>query len=335
MRHPLSEPDPGYQEPEELSINKDEFVCPEFTLCGVFTGRTDQPASQWLKKYEWEWRRALKSHAIPPSNFFAGLDVVLADEAANWFENTPGVCELADSPTEASVDEFKRLFTAQYPPRLTDPPTTTFYSEISSLKQGEDESALGYYQRGLSLLHRVGAKDRGESPKLSPMESVILDDVMDKWARGLRDSDVRKDTFRSLATPGQSLSGLYSAAVQAMRTKECIQKLEEEERKVEELQLYKALAQSIYPMETLESMFASYSLSGNLLRPAGQAEGLSHNKQTPAQEWIAQAPDHQLAKTSQQPSFRTSQQPSIPPQNYLGGQGLKPDPRTSGNPFGN
>lgn len=48
---------------------------PDFKSCGPYTGRTEEPATRWLSRYEWEWESALGSSQIPPDRFARGIRV--------------------------------------------------------------------------------------------------------------------------------------------------------------------------------------------------------------------------------------------------------------------
>lgn len=48
-------------------------------------------------------------------------------------------------PTEDTLGQFKALFSHKYPVKTLDMPAVHFDSEISDLRQLEDESLIAYY----------------------------------------------------------------------------------------------------------------------------------------------------------------------------------------------
>ena len=72
-------------------------------------------------------------------------------------------------------------------------PAVHFDSEISDLRQLEDDALIAYYKQTASLLSRVGGRDRprlmtaAKPPGLSPLEAAMLDTVMKAFTRGILD----------------------------------------------------------------------------------------------------------------------------------------------------
>ena len=69
-------------------------------------------------------------------------------------------------PTEDTLGPFKALFSHKYPVKTLDMPAVHFDSEISDLRQLEDESLIACYRRTVSLLSRVGGRGRPRSMML-------------------------------------------------------------------------------------------------------------------------------------------------------------------------
>ncbi|SLM35097.1 hypothetical protein LPUS_04151 [Lasallia pustulata] len=219
---------------------------PDFALYGSFTGKTGQSAARWLKKVEWE----LEKHAgddgsVDPSRFLWAVDLLLADDAAAWAETTPGIVELLEhpAPNADTVAQFKGLFNQRYPSKVPEPSVVHFDSEISDLRQKDDEALVTYYQRTTSLISRVGGRDRPReitpsTPALSPLEAAMLDTVMRAFTRGIRDSDIRRDALRGLVSSDRSLYGVYSISEESRRAKGEYIHLQEEAAKAQELQFY-------------------------------------------------------------------------------------------------
>ncbi|SLM39631.1 Zinc finger, CCHC-type [Lasallia pustulata] len=239
---------------------------PDFALCGSFTGKTGQSATRWLKKVEWELEKhAGDNGSVDPSRFLRAVDLLLADNAAAWAETTPGIVELLEhpAPNADTVAQFKGLFNQQYPLKVPEPSVVHFDSEISDLRQKDDEALVTYYQRTTSLLSRVGGRDRPReitpsTPALSPLEAAMLDTVMRAFTRGIRDSDIRRDALRGLVLWDRSLCGVYSISEESRRAKGEYIHLQEEAAKAQELQFYREVVQRNMPTTQINSLKASF-----------------------------------------------------------------------------
>ena len=120
-------------------------------------------------------------------------------------------------PTVSTAETLKNLFIQKYPTKMVEPTTTNFDSEISDLAQDEDEALLAYYRRTLSLLSRIGCRDRPKKVtlmvmELTSLESAMLDTVLRAFVKGLRDGDIRRDALRGLVSQDRSLHAIYSLA---------------------------------------------------------------------------------------------------------------------------
>ncbi len=238
---------------------------PDFALCGPFTGKNGQSATRWLKKLEWELRKHSSAGSIDPADFLQAVDLLLADDAAVWAETTPLITQLLETPapTSDTVSQFKSLFSQRYPIKISETAPVHFDSEISDLRQQEEEALIAYYQRTTGLLSRVGGRDRPReitlsTPALSPLEAAMLDTVMRAFTRGIWDSDIRRDALRGLVLSDRSLYGVYSISEESRRVKGEYAHLQEEEAKAQELQFYQEVVQSNMPSTQINSLRASF-----------------------------------------------------------------------------
>lgn len=167
---------------------------PDFSLRGPFNGKIGPSATRWLKKLEWELKRCSSTAGIIIlADYLQAVDLLLADDAAVWAETTPGVAELLEDPdrTEDTLVHQGPIL-PEIPCQDHRHASVHFDSEISGLKQLEDESLIAYYKRTVSLLSRVGGRDRPRSmtaarmPALSPLEAAMLDTLMRSFTRGVR-----------------------------------------------------------------------------------------------------------------------------------------------------
>ncbi|SLM37519.1 hypothetical protein LPUS_07377 [Lasallia pustulata] len=186
-------------------------------------------------------------------------------EAAAWAETTPGIIELLEhpAPNAETVAQFKGLFNQRYPSKVPEPSVVHFDSEISDLKQKDDEALVTYYQRTTSLLSRVGGRDRPReitpsTPALSPLEAAMLDTVMRAFTRGIRDLDIRRDALRGLVSSDRSLYRVYSISEESRRAKGEYIHLQEEAAKAQELQFYREVVQRNMPTTQIDSLKASF-----------------------------------------------------------------------------
>ncbi|SLM35380.1 hypothetical protein LPUS_04637 [Lasallia pustulata] len=184
---------------------------------------------------------------------------------AAWAETTPGIIELLEhpAPNAETVAQFKGLFNQRYPSKVPEPSVVHFDSEISDLKQKDDEALVTYYQRTTSLLSRVGGRDRPReitpsTPALSPLEAAMLDTVMRAFTRGIRDSDIRRDALRGLVSSDRSLYGVYSISEESRRAKGEYIHLQEEAGKAQEVQVFSEGGQRNMPTTQIDLLKASF-----------------------------------------------------------------------------
>ena len=63
---------------------------PDFRLCGKFLGEQGLSAEKWLRKFKYDiyGLRDVEGNILP-SNYFASIEILLADQAEIWAEGTP------------------------------------------------------------------------------------------------------------------------------------------------------------------------------------------------------------------------------------------------------
>ena len=113
-------------------------------------------------------------------------------------------------------------------------------------------------------MQRVGARDRplGTGVVLTMLESATLDIILRAFIRGFNDLEVRKEAAaRGMTASDRSLRGIYQIAEEAERSRSELQKLEEEERRLNELSAYKQLACQNQTKQQVDSFLSSYHSS--------------------------------------------------------------------------
>lgn len=248
------EPPPG----DTLAI----MTTPTFAFCGKFTGKTIS-AARWLKAYDRELTPRRESGQLTPESYLEDLDLLLAEDAAEWAESNSEAIRLlnTENPTQATVDQFTSLFKQRFPVKVAEVAPLTFDTEIADLRQQPNETVTSYFTRTTSLMYKYGAKDRNATTILSLAESSLLDTFLRTWIRGLSDVSVKRKCAESMGNPDRSMRMLYDVAEATRRINAEMQKLFEEESKENELQFYKDIAQRNMPGTQIDALRASYQAS--------------------------------------------------------------------------
>ncbi|MCJ1345658.1 hypothetical protein MMC31_003866 [Peltigera leucophlebia] len=84
-------------------------------------------------------------------------------------------------------------------------------------------------------MERVGAEDNSAFTTLSFSKRTLLNGILKAFVYGMRDSEVRKEAARGLASSEVSLKSLHLATESANHAQQEIRKLEEEDARVQEL----------------------------------------------------------------------------------------------------
>lgn len=116
----------------------------------------------------------------------------------------------------------------------------SFDVELADLRQQSDEPLAAYYKRAVSLMQRIGAKDRPQDPNqvLTQLESAMLDNIIKAFIRGLQDIEVKKEATRSSTALLKSLRSVYQAAEEARRLGIELRKIQDEEVRKDELDFF-------------------------------------------------------------------------------------------------
>ena len=85
------------------------------------------------------------------------------------------------------------------------------------------------------MMERVSAKDNNAFTTLNFSERTLRNGILKAFVCGIRDSEVRKEAARGLASSEESLNSLLLAAENANQAQQEIRKLEEEDARVHEL----------------------------------------------------------------------------------------------------
>ena len=200
---------------------------------------------------------------IPPNKYLLYLDLLLIEDAAEWAEtNAEGSRLLSrDEPTQENVNRLLSLLKERFPSKAIEIAPISFDAEIRDLHQLPNESLHAYYTRTLNIMGRYGAKDRSSGMTLSLAETSLLNMFLQAWVRGLTDPNIRLATVEYTGTADVSIKSLYSQAERTRRINIERQKLLEEERKTDELEVLKSLAESIVPKDQLQTMWTQYRAS--------------------------------------------------------------------------
>jgi hypothetical protein len=82
----------------------------------------------------------------------------------------------------------------------------------------------------------------------------MLDIILRAFIRGIADEEVLK----CMVSPDRSLLGDYTAAEEAQRAKVELRKLQEEQRKLKDLEFYKGLVQRNMPSQQIEALRVAF-----------------------------------------------------------------------------
>ena len=123
----------------------------------------------------------------------------------------------------------------RFPARAVELSTQAFQNDLDSLKQKSKEPLIEYYNRAKGMMERVSAKDNIAFTTLNFSERTLLNGILKAFVWGIRDSEVRKEAARGLASSEESLNSLLLAAESASQAQQEIRKLEEEDARVHEL----------------------------------------------------------------------------------------------------
>ena len=178
---------------------------PLFLLSGSFNGLDNICGETWIKRFEYEHQTFLQSgESIPADTYLKTAEMLMTEDAAVWIRAIPQVSALFAKPlpTDADVATFRALFIIEFPPRFkeTDAIGRGHVAELEAFRQDHVESNFCYYQRALSLLRRMGGRDR-PSPIGPPpfakgctvLEMMFLHSVTKAFAQGIFIEAVRRN----------------------------------------------------------------------------------------------------------------------------------------------
>ena len=297
---------------------------PTFAICGTFSGTNGVPASRWLVKYNHEMKGyKTEDGSIPADTYLEFLNVLLTDDAADWAESHPDAVRLLNEPepTQATVDSFKALFCNRFPTKAVEITPVPFDIEVQDLRQNPEESLASYYRRTISIMQRVGLKDRqANNPvplsSMAPMESAMLDTVLRAFTRGLANPETRMEATRAMSSENRSLRTIYNLAEEARRMSIEIQKLHDEEARANEFQIYKDLVQKNIPSHQVASLLASRQVPKQTHQAPTQPHYQSQPWSQPNQARLPE-PSHEAFRNRSQPQQqnydRRSYQSEAPP----------------------
>ncbi|KAM3082544.1 hypothetical protein ACMFMF_002202 [Clarireedia jacksonii] len=157
------------------------------------------------------------SRAIPPSppRFLESVEILLEGAPAKKLDSTPRIRNIMDQlekATQEDMDTVKQWLKDEYPVDVADLPETDLQSEIESFRQNGNESMAAYYQRATQLLRRAHGRDRPTSQfenKLTPIEEVMLNSIINTFVKGLIDPALRREVLARGGTTCGSLAKSY------------------------------------------------------------------------------------------------------------------------------
>lgn len=236
-----------------------------FPFCGSFSGSGSISAAKWIKKLEYELKSYQHTYGdygnIQPKKLLESVDLLLIGNAAEWAITNFDASRLLneENPTSESVTTFKRLFQEKFPAEKEDLSTINFDFELNKLQQQPAESISSYYNRTISLMSTVGARDRlADNSTLSPLESAILDIIMKAFIKGLANDEIKRDVIKGISIDHRSLRELYTLAENANRAKTVYKELLDEIETKRDLIFYRTIARRHLSQEKIDSLMASY-----------------------------------------------------------------------------
>jgi hypothetical protein len=156
----------------------------DFSLYNQFSGRDDQPALRWIKKFDFVMRGyADREGRNNPTEYFPATGFLLIDEAATWMETTPEVEKLVDSPSPIHEDIklFKELLIERFPTITPDAVSRSFDAEVHDLAQLPEGPLVTYYKCAqrpsfADLVAVIVLRERKDPPALQCLRTLC-------WAR--------------------------------------------------------------------------------------------------------------------------------------------------------
>ena len=297
---------------------------PEFKFCGKFAGKTS--AARWLKalNHELESLKDESTSKVPLEKYLTYLDMLMTEDAADWVEENQDASRLLakEDPDQDTVDQFISLFKERFPSKISEAAPVTFDSELSELKQKEDEALTSYYSRTINLMQKYGAKDRVPAKVLSLAESSLLDTFLRQWIRGLQDGSVKRKAVEGMGAADRSMRKLFELADAARRVNAEIKKSMEEDARDLDLEFYRSLVEKNTSRPQIEAMLASHRQQA---REGQWSFYMDHTATEPVRGMypmpkelrpppLVEAPD----KSNQQPPYPSNQRRSQGPGNYQG-----------------
>ncbi|KAF3483814.1 KES1 [Arthroderma uncinatum] len=183
---------------------------------------------------------SLSPPAVPPKIYLKALRVLLIGKAQEWMVRDAEVRRLWALGTQVALDTIKDRLCSRFPGPEADAIPLSFSEELSLLKQKEDESLTQYYERGQALISLAGIedappKDAPESAQLTGGDRILLNTILETWAKGLQDSEVRRKAVKSSVDGTTSLKNLLNVTRDAHRAVDAVRKLDIEEAREREL----------------------------------------------------------------------------------------------------
>ena len=197
----------------------------------------EEAARRWITNLRYTTVAGLENDI---KQWIERVDTLLLGEAADWADTHSEIRAILAAPSEAGKQRYIELLKERFPgnakPSLT---LGELEEQLNTLKQYDTESLKDYYERARILLYELKINDRANAANindsgLTPIESLMLSQVITKYVKGLQDSGLRYKVFTKYVDVNEhtkSLKGAYEASEQqlrVMKSKDLRQKKENE-----------------------------------------------------------------------------------------------------------
>jgi hypothetical protein len=194
---------------------------PDFKNSGRYEG--DIPASRWLTRLAYDFRKASKN--VPkPELYLEAIEMLLEGEPARRLDSTPRIRKIIDkraTATQFDVDTVKEWLTEEFPTSVQDITEADVQTEIENLSQGNEEALATYYQRTVSLLRRTHGRDKpreDSNTALSGLETTMLNCVVNAFVKGIYEDELRRSALHKDAATCGALWKSYEMVQASQRS---------------------------------------------------------------------------------------------------------------------
>lgn len=180
--------------------------------CGIFDGTT--AVARWLARLKWDFEKiGHDSTNLPYSQVIRTINMQCEGEAAAYLDSIPRLISIVERAeegmaTQENLNDLEAALRERFPARIMDYQTST--SDIDDITQNDGEALLAYYNRILSILHRVGCRDAVPGVILTLPEQAVLQGLIRQFVRGLNDNKLRQQAIMMSAMTATGLRQVYT-----------------------------------------------------------------------------------------------------------------------------